>query len=800
MTRRSWALVGLGVGLLAAGTAWIVAPSVIRSKLESAAARADATVVSAEISVGFKKATVHTLVLAPKHAPHLQVSVDQIEVNLGWTLRPERVEASGLHVVARGSWDELVEDARQTLDSLRDGPAQGNSSSNGSSLRDSVAFTGASFRWEGAFPWMPMVEATGVELRFSGKNIAANIGHGELSTDRAKVTVQGGHVVFEGSPSLGNLRALNADAVDLELSASAVASAFPPAPSPAPRGSASAAPSTALLPKPGRKKVVPAVASAPAQEAPPAPEPPESVAPSGLGRLAPLSQRARALSLEVSPVLAALPPLGTKALRVTIPHDGAPLVFGPSEATIERRADATVLEIAAVPDGQGTPLSFVLRLPDRADDPISLDLRGGPVPLSLLMRDPAAFHLVEPARSFVEVNGTLLLSPDAKELSWKGSASVQGLNIDHKKIATSVVRGLGIKWSGELSTSLDLHSIKIPKASISSSGVSADISGDIERSDEQSKIQLKINVPLASCQAVIDGLPKELIPLLVGSKMLGTFSAQASVRFDSKNLAATDVGLSFLNECKFAAVPAGVEVSRFRGPITRSVYHPDGTRYELVTGPGTPTWVPYTGISHYMVAAVQMTEDGAFFRHRGMDFEAIRNSIRDNLNEGKFKRGASTISMQTAKNLDLDREKTISRKLQEALLTTYLEQTLSKEQILELYLNNIEFAPNVYGIGPAAAHYFRTYPSALSLGQALYISSILPNPKVQHFGPGGRVSPGWMSLLHKWMKSMYRLHLIEEDDLREGAAEYVVFGQPKPERAQGADSENPDNPDLDRSF
>ena len=142
-----------------------------------------------------------------------------------------------------------------------------------------------------------------------------------------------------------------------------------------------------------------------------------------------------------------------------------------------------------------------------------------------------------------------------------------------------------------------------------------------------------------------------------------------------------------------------------------------------------------------MPVAVLTTEDGAFpLRHHGFDHEAIRNSIRENLRRKKFVRGASTISMQLAKNLYLDRGKNLSRKLQEAVLTMYLEQELTKDQILELYLNVVEFGPTVYGIGPAARFYFAggSARDLFKLGQALYVASIMPNPKVQHFGPGRR--------------------------------------------------------------
>jgi membrane peptidoglycan carboxypeptidase len=149
--------------------------------------------------------------------------------------------------------------------------------------------------------------------------------------------------------------------------------------------------------------------------------------------------------------------------------------------------------------------------------------------------------------------------------------------------------------------------------------------------------------------------------------------------------------------------------------------------------------------------------------------------------------------MQLAKNLYLDRGKNLSRKLQEAVLTMYLEQALTKDQIMELYLNVVEFGPLVYGIGPAAKYYFETTASDLSLGQALYISSIMPNPKVQHFAVGGAVSPSWADVLRRLMKIAHDRKHITDEELDEGLRETVVRGSPAPLR-----SERPVDPGPER--
>jgi membrane peptidoglycan carboxypeptidase len=179
-----------------------------------------------------------------------------------------------------------------------------------------------------------------------------------------------------------------------------------------------------------------------------------------------------------------------------------------------------------------------------------------------------------------------------------------------------------------------------------------------------------------------------------------------------------------------------------------------------------------------MATAIVICEDAGFFRHRGFDARAIENSIKDNLKTGRFLRGASTVSMQLAKNLYLSRDKTVARKLQEAVLTLFLEQELSKEQILEIYFNVIEYGPGLYGIGPAARHYFATTPDQLTLGQSLYLASILPNPRHQHFSSSGEVTEGWMRYLHKLMQIALKIRRVDEQQLEEALAERIVFRTP----------------------
>src|SRR5690606_22853923 len=151
----------------------------------------------------------------------------------------------------------------------------------------------------------------------------------------------------------------------------------------------------------------------------------------------------------------------------------------------------------------------------------------------------------------------------------------------------------------------------------------------------------------------------------------------------------------------------------------------------VVVGPSNHNFTPLGAISPYLRKAVLTTEDPSFFSHKGFIAEAFRQSIIQNLKTKRFSRGASTISMQLVKNVFLTREKTLSRKLEEILLVYILENNriASKERMLEVYFNIIEWGPNVYGVGEAAQYYFQKPPLALSLDESVYLASIIPRPK-----------------------------------------------------------------------
>jgi monofunctional biosynthetic peptidoglycan transglycosylase len=152
--------------------------------------------------------------------------------------------------------------------------------------------------------------------------------------------------------------------------------------------------------------------------------------------------------------------------------------------------------------------------------------------------------------------------------------------------------------------------------------------------------------------------------------------------------------------------------------------------HPFVVGPRNPLWTPHGAIPAALRKAVVASEDANFYSHEGVDYEAIREAIKTDLRKGKFVRGGSTITQQVAKNLFLTREKTLIRKVKEVVLARRMDDALSKQRILELYLNVVELGPMVYGIGHAARYYFGKHPSVLTVRECAFLASMLPGPKI----------------------------------------------------------------------
>jgi hypothetical protein len=332
----------------------------------------------------------------------------------------------------------------------------------------------------------------------------------------------------------------------------------------------------------------------------------------------------------------------------------------------------------------------------------------------------------------------------------EGNVSVRGFPLAHAALAEKTCHFPDLGFDVSATLDARAHRLTFDKLTVRLGAAKAQVNGVIEELTTAPEFALEVAVPETPCQAIFNGLAPELVPALEGMRIDGTLSWSLSLRADSRKWEAIryEAATPKLTGVRVTDLGKHVRMSKLRGPFMHRVEEPDGSLVEFTTGPGASGFVPYPSISALMTEVITTTEDSRFFRHSGFSPNAIFDSIVANLTKGKFVRGASTITQQLAKNLFLTRQKTLSRKLQEAILAWQLEQNLSKTDILELYFNVIEFGPGIYGIGRASHHYFRKHASELDLLECIFLASLIPSPKryyAQYLR--GEVSEGWAQRL-----------------------------------------------------
>lgn len=224
--------------------------------------------------------------------------------------------------------------------------------------------------------------------------------------------------------------------------------------------------------------------------------------------------------------------------------------------------------------------------------------------------------------------------------------------------------------------------------------------------------------------------------------------------------------------------------------------------FEVNLCPGSKDYVPLKQISKHLQNAVVVTEDGAFFDHRGFDFDEIQRSFEKNLEKGRFARGGSTISQQLAKNMFLSAEKSLQRKLMEAIITVQLEKHLSKNEILERYLNVVQFGPKIYGVKDAAQFYFKKSPANLDLMESAWLAFLLPSPdkySVSFFKK--KLTPFARKRLRQIITNMYRFHRASEDQYQVamGSLDRFLVGGASVDAPEGLDLDAPEE-DADIDF
>jgi hypothetical protein len=260
------------------------------------------------------------------------------------------------------------------------------------------------------------------------------------------------------------------------------------------------------------------------------------------------------------------------------------------------------------------------------------------------------------------------------------------------------------------------------------------------------RIPLRIGGRLASRGPVVhlavraDSLTEEQIKRSLPPAVLGPL-LDVGVRGSWDHSVALDLDLARPDSVRFEAdvVPhrlvldparTSLRLLGLNEPFVAVILLPRDARAVRELSVNNPHFRALDAISPDLVYAVVTNEDGGFFHHRGFNTEAMKLALAENIKSGAYRRGAGTITMQLARNLYTGHARTLSRKGQEIVLAWILEHLtgVSKERLLEIYLNIIEWGPGIHGADEAARFYFDRDAHDLTLDQSLFLATVIPSP------------------------------------------------------------------------
>ena len=360
------------------------------------------------------------------------------------------------------------------------------------------------------------------------------------------------------------------------------------------------------------------------------------------------------------------------------------------------------------------------------------------------------------------------------QLLLKGKARVNGLDVFHKALSPEIIH----LDRGQLCYEMNIngHSLELDSTTI------VDFNKlqfhpylRAEKEKGNWHFTAAVNKSWFPADDLFSSLPKGLFSNLEGIKTSGELAYHF---FLDANFALLDsLKLeSELKERNFCIVNYGVtDLGKMSEEFIYTAYENGQPVRTFPIGPSWEHFTPLDSISPLLQMSVMQSEDGAFYFHRGFLPEAMREALIQDLKVKRFARGGSTITMQLVKNVFLNRNKNIARKLEEALIVWLIEteRLTSKERMYEVYLNIVEWGPLVYGVQEAATYYFKKRPSQLTAEESIFLASIIPKPK--HF----RNSFNNDMQLKESLEGYYRL--ITERLVKKGIISEVAADSIRPE-------------------
>lgn len=486
-----------------------------------------------------------------------------------------------------------------------------------------------------------------------------------------------------------------------------------------------------------------------------------------------LAQGRASLALALAPAAADLALPHMDALRLLAVGGRGELRLGDLPLAI------TALSVARLHPAE--PLTAQLTLDDRGVPRVAtLRLTSRPVPaIELASPHLPLWPLAAVAPRWLDVSaahleGQLAVSRgDALGLAFRGH--LERAKLDHPVIASSAV---------ELTADFDgTAQLSGPALSAFRTDRPADLSvkgryrvgsalGEVDLSahsggDPATSLSASVQLSLqpAPCAELLASVPRAMRAPLEGMAMFGSLGGAMRIILDTAAPLGEGAEVATFPEggCRVTAEPPRADVTSLLA--AREQRFPDGSR--AVVGPEVGAWTSLRSLPAHVDGAFVSAEDARFFAHDGFDVAQIAKSLEIDLREGRLARGGSTISQQLIKNSFLDSRRSLTRKLNEAVLTWRLEERLDKRAILERYLNIIELGPSIYGLSAAAQHWFGVAPQRLSVRQAAFLAALTPEPTTmtRRLRAAGRLDAASAARVETVLRAMKRQGVIDQADL-----------------------------------
>lgn len=330
-----------------------------------------------------------------------------------------------------------------------------------------------------------------------------------------------------------------------------------------------------------------------------------------------------------------------------------------------------------------------------------------------------------------EVQGCFkLVKTDKKCTHCTLSGNIRHLQCQHHYLADMPVNIDSV--GGNLHLNIYAHTVEVDSTSILKLN-SASLHPYIRYTTGKDKrLCVRIDEKQSDANKLFSSLPDDLFQVIPKMKITGTMDYNCLFDCDFNEIDSLKFDFNLINRGRTVHIAEGLgEITRFNDSFEYTFYDHGEPVRTLTVGPENGYFCPSYAIPDLLKQAILASEDGAFFVHNGFSKSSMQCALAEDIKAGKMRRGGSTITMQLVKNLFLNRKKVLTRKFEEMLLVWMIEDQhlISKDRMFEIYVNIIEWAPGVIGIGEAAEFYFHKKPAELTMPECIYLATLIRAPK-----------------------------------------------------------------------